>query len=235
MAIGKELRSIGPGLSAMGCGCTFAGGPHTYRRAARCARHQLTCPRGVFTETHYRGIGSVFSATPPHVEEFAEGFGELPTVPEGELRDLLEVGGGVSPYIGMVRRAGYRYTLLEPSEFACRHMREMFAAECFCCGEDQYEPDRQYSVILSAHSLEHLRDAPAALRRWYDWLLPGGVLYLLAPEGSDFRNKDHEWFFDALGIVAEVKQAGFVVVSCVQKQITQKEDYLYVKAIRPSK
>ena len=62
---------------------------------------------------------------------------------------------------------------------------------------------RQFDFVYSSHCLEHMRDAKAALRQWWDLVKPGGVLFLIVPDEDLYEqgvwpsrfNRDHKWTF----------------------------------------
>lgn len=90
-------------------------------------------------------------------------------------------------------------------------------------------------MILSAHSLEHMIDAPAALEKMAEYLAPGGVLYLIVPHGFDDPvNPDHYWFFDTAALDVTMQGAGLIVESMQVRRRVEHERFIYCKARKPS-
>ena len=60
-----------------------------------------------------------------------------------------------------------------------------------------------YDVVHSSHSLEHMRDPHAALKRWWEVLRPGGHLIVIVPDEDMYEqgvfpsrfNSDHKHTF----------------------------------------
>lgn len=60
-----------------------------------------------------------------------------------------------------------------------------------------------FSVVHSSHCLEHMVDARAALKRWFEVIVPGGYLVTLVPDEDLYEqgvwpstfNGDHKWTF----------------------------------------
>ena len=66
------------------------------------------------------------------------------------------------------------------------------------------EISKQYSWVYSSHCLEHLKDPSAALKRWWEVVIPGGFLIVAVPHRDLYEkrlklpshwNRDHKWFF----------------------------------------
>lgn len=57
-------------------------------------------------------------------------------------------------------------------------------------------PARSYDLIVSLHVLEHVPDPASTLKRFAQWLRPGGrVLYVVPnPQGQGHRIKKDKWF-----------------------------------------
>ena len=64
--------------------------------------------------------------------------------------------------------------------------------------------DASFDFVYSSHTLEHVAEAPAALRNWYRALKPGGHLILFVPDRDLYEkrltlpsrwNPDHRRFF----------------------------------------
>jgi len=211
------------------CGCEYECSEYGARyRKSRCASHVRHTPvQNIFTEEKYRNMG-VLAEAPTHVAELCRSVGELPCMPGGHL---IEFGAGVSPYVTMVQAKGYTYTAVDSSEWACNHMRNKFDVPAHCCLIDDFAADRLYDVVLAAHVLEHVPDAPAALSKFSQVLKPGGLLYLIVPDDRDLHNQDHNWFFTVGSLYSILDAFGFVPVACaVDATIVPHEDFIYCVA-----
>lgn len=59
-------------------------------------------------------------------------------------------------------------------------------------------PARNFELIYSCHTFEHLADPVAQLRRVADWLAPSGLAYIEVPNIDALKDPDliEEWFLD---------------------------------------
>lgn len=162
-----------------------------------------------------------------HVAEMIEALGEL-----SQVFDLpaIEIGGGVSPYAAWLRSLGYRYLGIEPSKWAANFMRSLRFP--VLSHPWPVHVTEKVSLILSAHSLEHMTDAPQALLAMYEAMNPGGMLLLLVPDDSDPTNADHLWFFNESSLRALLERIGFVIERLAVRQIVSHEKFIYVRATR---
>jgi SAM-dependent methyltransferase len=185
-------------------------------------------------ETYYANFGLVRAGRlipTAHVQEMGEalGFFEPPT----GSRVALEIGCGVSPYVPALVAAGWRYLGLDESPWACRFTWEVHGWPCVCESWESYQPAGPFGLILSAHCLEHVQDAPLALAKMAQSLEPGGLLYLLVPDDEQPLNPDHRWFFREESMAAMVANAGFAVEATVRRRYSSIEDFLYCRARKP--
>jgi len=68
---------------------------------------------------------------------------------------------------------------------------------------DEYKKAGSYDCVHSSHSLEHMRNVPDVLRRWWALVRPGGYMVLVVPEENLYEqgifpslfNKDHRATF----------------------------------------
>lgn len=211
------------------CGCTYARSECGARyRVSRCAAHvQQTPIQNVFDAARYAEIGALSEST-AYIQEFVKNIGHLPRRSGGEL---IEFGAGASPYVEMVKQAGYAYTAVDTSEWACKYMRDTFDVPAYCCAIDEFGDSRLYDVVLAAHVLEHVTDAPAAVQKFNRVLRPGGALYLIIPDDRDLHNQDHNWFFTVGSLYTLLGACDFTPVSCaVDATIVPHEDFIYCVA-----
>ena len=100
--------------------------------------------------------------------------------PEG---DLLEVGCGAGTLLCEFGRKGFDCTGLDAS-FAARELAGLVnMGEARVQIVESSEPGwlGRFDYLLAFEVLEHIENDLDALRGWYDWLKPGGVLLLSVP------------------------------------------------------
>lgn len=157
-----------------------------------------------------------------------------PAVGGRPIAEALEVGCGVSPYVRAVVDAGYRYTGVEPDEWGATRtvidgadsmFTEKFDGSLFASDT--------FGLILAAHSLEHVEDAPGMLRQFFRILAPGGHLVLLVPDDTDLTNPDHLWFFTEATLAMTLARLGFKGEKLVALQVVPKEKFIYCHARKP--
>jgi len=182
-----------------------------------------------FDRKHFANIGAL-GPTEHYIDQFIDGFGELPKA-DGKA-NAIEFGCGVSPYVDMIRRAGYRYTGVDASPWACDYMRRKKRANAIQSQFEDFQPHPNNAVALAAHVIEHV-DAVKSLSIVYRSLLPGGIFYMLIPEGTDLYNQDHLWFFTEASAIRLLEETGFTVQSSAIKNIVPKERFMYFVASKP--
>lgn len=190
-------------------------------------------PKGL---AYYQMLGSVTKEGRPantkaYVDQITDALGPLP--PPSDLIMALEIGGGASPYVGWIQRAGYSYTGIEVDSWAYRWVQQTYSRAVVYRGSfplDCTFEDASFGLVLSVHSLEHMKEAPAALRRMYKLLCPGGLLYIVVPDDRDPTNPDHFWFFNTTTLPAVLSHTGFKVEKMVTKKIVEHEDFIYCLA-----
>lgn len=220
----------------MSCGCAHATDPATGARriASRCAGHSARRnPIETLGEDYYRDLGLLTPDGRPaetrHVAELDEALGPLPR-PRGNDR-ALEIGCGVSPYVGAIQAAGWRYLGLEASPWAGRFTRDWWDVAVVCSTWEEWVPAGRFGLMLAAHVLEHLANAPAALLKMGRTLEAGGVLLIVVPHGEDDPvNPDHEYFFDEFTLGRAVELAGLAVEVIAVRRIVAHERFIYCRA-----
>lgn len=211
------------------CGCIL----ETHSTGAkkniyRCPEHvEWLRARGPLDRSYYE-LHGVFQSDPPHAREFLEAFGSL--APANGT--ALEIGCGISPYVEVLTGAGYRYVGLDPSPWAAEYMRDVPGVFEVLCRTVEDDTIPAADLILAAHSLEHVADAPVVLAEIAASLTPGGKLYLIVPDDTDSMNPDHVWFFSPDSLERMVHDAGLVVDSVKAFQRVEKEKFIYLAAHR---
>ncbi len=166
-----------------------------------------------------------------HVEELLEALGPLPT-PNGS-DDALEIGCGVSPYVPAIEEAGWFYLGLDSSPWAAGWTGDYWNVLTRAWSFEELPRDYRFGFVLCCHALEHMCDAPAALRKMADVLVSGGHLWILVPDDSDPVNPDHIWFFTESTLRAAVERTGLVVDRLVSRKIVPREQFIYLRARKP--
>ncbi len=222
------------------CGCqnevhTASG---VLRSISKCSRHQPRDP-ATLDQAYYTELGLLTADGRPaetqHVAELEEALGALPEAETPALM-ALEIGCGASPYVRAILEAGYFYIGLEPSLWAADWMRETYSTVTLHCRSEDIGStlfEGQFTLILAAHCLEHMADAPAAIGRCADWLVPGGELWIVVPDDSDPCNPDHLWYFREDTLRACIEAAGLVVERLVMRKHVKHENFLYARARKP--
>lgn len=221
------------------CGCvnTIDESCGAIKSLTKCGHHrsmQREC--GGLDMGYYESIGAFVDGVPAiekHVEEFRECLGDLP---KGKL--VLEIGSGASLYVQMVTDAECEYEAVDPSLWSLSWvwqyygLRNRFGAHC--CTFEEFEcADEKYDVVLAIHSLEHMPDLPASLRKIGRILKPGGVLYAIIPDDSDLLNPDHLWFVNTVTLTRALRSAGLSVRKMDKKKRIERENFLYCLAEKP--
>lgn len=199
---------------------------------SKCARH-LSKQNEVteLGEDYYRWIQA--GDTPPHVDQFIQNFGPVhgPLNGFGEGDSVVEIGPGRSNYIAMFESKGLKYSAIEPSVWACDWIRKNHQdSTVHCCRFEDYSSDEKFSVVFSAHSLEHFHDAPAAIRKMRSIVKPDGLVYILIPDMSDLANADHYWFFTQASLSKMLIECGLRPLHAKTVRIVKKERFIYCVA-----
>lgn len=161
--------------------------------------------------------------------------------PLADLLDCnsLEIGCGVSMYAAGLLAAGYRYTGIDTSEWATRWTASTFAVRTIAGPVESLWGDRNrerktWDLILAAHVLEHLEDAPGAIHHLASMLMPGGEFWIVVPDDTDPVNPDHRWFFSEATLRTTLESAGLVVERMAIRRHVPHENFLYACASRVS-
>ncbi len=203
----------------------------------KCRTHRKQAhPPETAGETYYEHLGVIRDGKPAatkHVAELEEALGPIERA-GGYLVPALEIGCGASQYVSALRDAGWSYCGVDASPWACRWMRETHDANMM---QGDWEtmpelPDKA-GLILSAHALEHMANAPNALSLMAQTLEPGGVLYLVVPDDEDPTNSDHLWFFDRNTLKCCIESAGLIVERLEKRRYVKHENFLYARARKP--
>lgn len=217
------------------CGCVIEPDPASgvLRSIEKCPRHSSRArdPKELDL-AYYAELGAVdaagAAAEPPHLEELAEALGAFP---RGGGRAALEVGCGASHYVPGLRAAGWAYVGLDASPWAAEWTAGVYGVPAVASTLEAaaFAPG-SFGLILAAHCLEHLPDAPGAIRRSAELLSHGGELWIVVPDDSDPFNPDHLWFFTPATLRAAVEAAGLEVLREAAFRRVPHEMFLYLRA-----
>lgn len=111
--------------------------------------------------------------------------------------DALDIGAGPDG-LSKQRYLWPRLTSVRDWDLQDGDAQELFAVlRSSAVGESGFD------LVHSSHCLEHMVDARAALKRWFEVLAPGGYLVTLVPDEDLYEqgvwpstfNSDHKWTF----------------------------------------
>jgi len=191
------------------------------------ARDPATLDEAYYTElAQLDGSGEFLNSA--HLAELLEALGPLP-VPNGSDA-ALEIGCGVSPYVAAIEEAGWFYWGIDSSPWAAGWTGDHWNVLTRAWSFEQLPRDYRFGLVLCCHALEHMIDAPAALEKMAEVLVPGGHLWLLVPDDSDPVNPDHWWHFTEATLRAGVEKTGLTVDRLVSRSIVPRENFLYMRA-----
>jgi SAM-dependent methyltransferase len=225
-------------VSMCGCECDVDPASGVLRALVKCAHHQRRArPPASLGRAYYCELGSLIGNTireDNYLAELLETLGPFPAAP-GLVGEALEIGCGISPYVRAIQAAGYAYTGIDSSAWAVAWMRE-HREGCFLARDfEDLEALEEgcWDLILAAHSLEHMKDAPGAVCKIASLLRPGGEAWIIVPDDSDPVNPDHLWYFTEATLAASIEAAGLVVLKLEARRRIPREVFLYARARRP--
>lgn len=224
------------------CGCVNDFDRGVMKSILKCDHHKaMQREIGELGEAYYRENGAMDNeACRRYADEFEDCFGKIEPV-NRDYPSALEVGAGASHYVPMITDADWLYVACEPSRWARQWMMNRYCDRFIQLNNATWESFngddcdfRKFGMILSAHSLEHMIDAPAALEKMAEYLSPSGVLYLIIPCDDDPLNPDHYWFFNTATLDLSLGNAGLIVESMVTRKRIERERFIYCKARKPN-
>lgn len=220
------------------CGCENQHTPPSgvLRSIRKCPKHKAKQrDPATLDESYYTELGVLKDgrlADTNHVAELVEALGEF-TRFVGRT-PALEIGCGASPYVAAILEAGHEYYGTDASPWAAQWMKETYGARVTVGRFEDVRLGWDHRLILAAHVLEHLDDAPAAIANCERLLCRGGELWIVVPDDSDPVNPDHIWFFDEFTLRACLEAAGLVVEKMAVRRYVPHENFIYCRARKPS-
>lgn len=189
--------------------------------------------------SYYEKLGTITKdgklAPSGHISELMDCLEEmnatLISVPEDTT--ALEVGCGTSPYVPLLQGLGYSYTAIEPSSWAAKWIADTYKCSVIADtldGAFSKLADTKFDLVLAAHSLEHMKDAPESLILMHNLLKPGGRLLIVVPDDEDLTNPDHLWFFNQNSLRTLLYLVGFKRVRMTTRRIVAHENFIYCAA-----
>jgi 2-polyprenyl-3-methyl-5-hydroxy-6-metoxy-1,4-benzoquinol methylase len=130
---------------------------------------------------------------------------------------ILDVGAGGGEFLVAARRRGFEVDGIEPSLGYARYCQRAYGIAMQSAPlADVNFGDKKFDLITCNHSLEHMRDPLAALRRLHDLLKPDGHLYVSVPNLGDpnawplrYFHAGHLYSFSHETLVMMGAKAGF--------------------------
>lgn len=104
---------------------------------------------------------------------------------------VLEAGCSTGAMTGMLLEKADRLDVVEGSSHYAQIVRERYQrrlAMHVALFED-FSPAQPYDAVVAANVLHHMTDAVATVRRFAEWLRPGGSLHLTVPNMTSFHRE----------------------------------------------
>lgn len=132
--------------------------------------------------------------------------------------DILEIGCSGGPLLQKLRADGYaNLTGIDISEEAIALCARRGVSNVSVMDAQHLKyPDASFDIITASDVLEHLADAPTALREWHRALRSGGKLFVFVPafmflwSEHDVANQ-HQHRYRATELKIALENAGFTV------------------------
>lgn len=153
----------------------------------------------------------------------------------GEVGSILELGLGHGFTTNIFSRRCDRHVVLEGSPAVIRNFRDKFPdcrTEIVETYFEAFATDRRFDVIIMGFVLEHVGDPVQILRRYRDFLVPGGRLFLAVPNAEVLNRRlghlsgmldditalsendylqGHKRYYTVRSLTNDVEQAGYQV------------------------
>jgi len=221
------------------CGCITDTDPESdvTKSYGKCVSHieELARQRSAGSEAYYRSFGAIKEdAADRYTAELFNAVGELPRCRQDVSPVAVEIGCGASPYVHLLQGLGYTYMGVDSDSWAAAYTAEKYGVAVAVDTLNGFSPGwwGQVGLVLAAHTLEHMPDAPKSIQICADMLAPGGTLVVVSPNDEDLTNPDHLWFFNERTLSACIKKAGLVVRKIAVKQVVQHEKFIYCVATK---
>ncbi len=109
----------------------------------------------------------------------------LEIIDTSNVENVLEVGCFEGGMTKVLNEYFADVDVVEPSRTCVEKMKAAGYENTFICEIlENYETEKRYNLIIISHTLEHIRDRTAALKKAESLLAPGGYLYVVVPNGT---------------------------------------------------
>ena len=104
--------------------------------------------------------------------------------PHETARKLLDVGSGNGAFLKLAKSCGWNVVGVDPDPAAIEaSIRNGFTA--YQGGVERFGSAKElFDIITQNHVIEHLHDPPATIKKCFDLLTPGGILWIETPNIS---------------------------------------------------
>jgi len=192
---------------------------------------------GELGREYYESLGTIKDGMPrcsDYMSQITEALGLFPQRKRNNSPSALEIGCGISMYAPELFQCGHAYLGIDASAWACEFTATAFCATTIQTTLEDFTVPLEVELILAAHVLEHLDDAPAAIEKCSQLLQPDGQLWLIVPDDSDPLNPDHLWFFNEDTLRSCIEAAGLVVEKLAIRKYIDRENFIYCRARKPA-
>ncbi|WP_420408253.1 class I SAM-dependent methyltransferase [Hoeflea sp.] len=110
----------------------------------------------------------------------------------GHVGAILELGLGHGYTVPYFSRMADHHEVVEGSQRVIDHFRannDWYKGRLVQDYFETYVPDRKFDVIVMGFVLEHVDDPKAVLRRYREFLAPGGRLYVAVPNAKSLNRR----------------------------------------------
>lgn len=145
---------------------------------------------------------------------------------------LLDVGAGAGHFVDVMTKYGWDGVGIDTSAGAAEQARSTFGVNVMVASfEDGDLPPGPFDFVHMSHVIEHFFDPKLALRRAYERLAPGGIMFIETPNAGSssarrigprwfpWETPRHLWLFTPQTLEDLLNEVGFTV--------TTMETYLF--------
>lgn len=124
------------------------------------------------------GVPATFLMAPIRARIDRE-YRHMPVIPGGGR--VLDIGFGDASFLQCATQMGWTAIGIDTDPSVVANARRKGLAVSTSSLDDLQEPEQSFDVITAAHVLEHVHDPRAFVRRCFQLLKPGGLLWLETP------------------------------------------------------
>ncbi len=140
---------------------------------------------------------------------------------------LLEIGTGTGSLLSSLRELGWNVEGIEPSPILHAHaasvVKGVSVHRCELDKAEDFLSLKPYRVIVAIDVIEHIPNPFLLPQRAFDWLQPGGYLFLQTPNVESIRHRlqgsrweqlapeEHHILHSSKSLRAVIEKAGLVV------------------------